>query len=430
MKIKIHYILNKVKLSALQIICGFLLVSLLVSSVSCEEYFEKAPGVDVTEDTIFSSYDRAKLYVLSLYTKIPDGYFYNWQDSEMARISGTMLASCSEQAESGWASAGSQKYNTGAISQYDEEKIMEAKWQTRWPYIYRSRWFIDNADKIKIASDEQRSELRAEARFIFAMNYFELMIRFGGLPWLSHKLDFKSDDFKKLPRMPLAQMVDSIDNMLVQTLNEPGLPAIRPDQEFGRVNRAAVLFLRARLLLFAARPLFNTGEPYLSMPNAADNNLICMGNSDPNRWQKAADAAKEVIDFCEYAGYQLVTDANPSLAYQKATRDAMDNRELIFVPARRGWNIKALFPTYESPNVNQAGVADGNSVLPTQNLVDRYLMNNGLAQDDPASGIRSSQSLCKPRSKVLCHHRPKRFQMEYTYGGTMEQPHRRKHDRR
>ncbi len=366
---------------------GIALVFLLFTTQSCDKFFEKAPGVDVTQDTIFSTYDRSKLYVLNLYSKVPDGYFYNWVDNEWSRISGTMLASCSEQAESGWASAGSQSYNTGAISQYDSEALMEAKWALRWPYIYRSRWFIDNADNIKTATTEQRSELKAEARCIMAMHYFEFMIRYGGLPWLSHKLDYKTNDFKNLPRLPLVQMVDSIDNLLVQTLNEPGLPNIRPEQDFGRVTRATVLFLRARLWLFAARPLFNASSPYMNMPDTKNNNLIFMGNYDPLRWQKAADAAKALIDFCEANGYQLLTDANPSLAYQKATRDALGNKELIFVPSRRGWGIKTLFPTFESPLVNQTGVSDGNSVLPTQNLVDRYLMKNGKAQDDPTSGF-------------------------------------------
>lgn len=365
---------------------GLLLTALLFTTVSCEKFFEKAPGVDVTQDTIFSTYDRAKLYVLSLYAKTPYGY-WNFNDDEGSRISGTMLAACSEQAESGWASAASHLYNTGAISQYTGEQIMEAKWSFRWPYIYNSRWFIDNADNIKTATDEQKSELKAEARSIEAMFYFELMIRYGGLPWLSHKLDYKTEEFKKVPRMPLAQMVDSIDNLLVQTLNEPGLPETRPEQDFGRVTKATVLFLRARLWLFAARPLFNASIPYMDMPDPANNNLIFMGNYDAGRWQKAADASKALIDFCESSGYQLLVDANPSLAYQKATRDAFSNKELIFVPSRRGFDIKSMFPNGETPLLTVMGVADGNDVLPTQNLVDRYLMKNGKAQDDPTSGF-------------------------------------------
>ncbi|MEI7421485.1 MAG: RagB/SusD family nutrient uptake outer membrane protein [Prolixibacteraceae bacterium] len=367
---------------------GFFLLSYLLTTGSCQSYFEKAPGVDVTQDTIFSTYDRAKLFVLGLYDKVPDGYFYSWADAETQRIMGTMLAACSEQAESGYGAAGSQSYNIGAVSSFDAEALQEAKWQTRWPFIYRACWFIDNADNIKTATPNQRSELKAEARFIKAMHYFEFMIRFGGLPWLTHKLDYATDDYKTIPRLPLAQMVDSIDNLLVKTLAETGLPASRPDQEFGRVTRATVLFLRARLWIFAARPLFNAAKPYMDMADPKTNNLICMGNYDVTRWQKAADAAKATIDFCEANGYQLYTDAtNPSLAYQKATRDALGNKELILVPSRRGWGIKTLFPTYESPFVTQAGVADGNNVLPTQNLVDRYLMKNGKAQDDPTSGF-------------------------------------------
>ena len=95
--------------------------------ISCDTFFEKAPGVDVTQDTIFSTVDRAELYLLSLYTKIPDGYFYSWADDEEARISGTMLSCCTDQAESGWSNAGSHQYNAGSISQYSAESVMEPK---------------------------------------------------------------------------------------------------------------------------------------------------------------------------------------------------------------------------------------------------------------------------------------------------------------
>ncbi len=363
---------------------------LALAAVSCKDYFEKAPGVDITEDTLFTSVDRATLFLLSLYNKVPDGYFYSWTDAETQRISGTMLAACTDQAESGWASAGSHQYNTGAITQYSGENLMETKWQIRWPYVYRSLWFIENVDRIKNGTDNQKSMLKAEARFLLAMNYFEFFIRYGGVPWLSKKLDYHTNDYALVPRMPLRQMVDSIDHLLVQTLAEPGLPLSRPEQEFGRVTKAAVLFLRARLWLFAARPLFNTETPYMNMANPEDNKLICMGNNDPARWQKAADAAAELIDFCEQTGVHelLVDPSNPSLAYQRATRDAVNNKELIFVPSRRGWSIKSLFPTFESPLVVSMGVADGNAVLPTQNLVDRYLLKTtGKAQNDPASGF-------------------------------------------
>lgn len=364
-----------------------------LSSVSCNDYFEKAPGVDVTQDTLFSSVDRATLYLLSLYDKVPDGYFYSWTDNETQRISGTMLSTCTDQAESGWSSAGSHQYNTGAITQYSGENLMETKWQIRWPYVYRSLWFIQNVDNIKSGTDNQKSMLKAEARFLLAMNYFEFFIRYGGMPWLSQKLDYHTNDYTTVPRLPLRQMVDSIDHLLVKTLAEPGLPVSRPDQEFGRVTKAAVLFLRARLWLFAARPLFNSATPYMPMSDAANNNLICMGDTDPTRWQKAADAAKALIDFCEQTGVHelLVDSANPSLAYQRATRDAVNNKELIFVPSRRGWGIKSLFPTFESPLVVSMGVADGNSVLPTQNLVDRYLVKTtGKPQNDPASGFNAA----------------------------------------
>ena len=44
-----------------------LYIILLVSASSCSDYLEKAPGVDVTEDTIFSSKLQLETFVAGTY---------------------------------------------------------------------------------------------------------------------------------------------------------------------------------------------------------------------------------------------------------------------------------------------------------------------------------------------------------------------------
>ena len=87
--------------------------------------------------------------------------------------------------------------------------------------------------------------------------------------------------------------------------------------------------LKARTLLYAASPIFNCAEPYLNMDDPSNNNLICYGNYDINRWKLAADAAKAVIDWAPSGGISLITDKGVDKNYKYLSVTA-DNAEVIF----------------------------------------------------------------------------------------------------
>jgi hypothetical protein len=69
------------------------------------------------------------------------------------------------------------------------------------------------------------------------------------------------------------------------------------DADYGRATKGAALALKARMLLYAASPLWNDSS------NPADTYLS--GKYDLNKWEKAAQAAQDVIAMGQY---QLHTD--------------------------------------------------------------------------------------------------------------------------
>lgn len=93
---------------------------------------------------------------------------------------------------------------------------------------------------------------------------------------------------------------------LNDAIAEVNLPAAFDASLKGRVNKATAYAIKSKILLFAASPQWNTATPFLSMPNPADNKLICLGNYDPRRWDSAAIAAKAAIDFVESNSYALI----------------------------------------------------------------------------------------------------------------------------
>ena len=194
--------------------------------------------------------------------------------------------------------------------------------------LFRSRsayLFIENVDKIPEPrpSQEYLNRLKAEARAIIGIKYFEMFKRYGGMPWMNKV--YSPNDKVDFTRLTVAQTVDSIAAVL--DLAAKDLPARFDGPDFARVNKVTVLATKARLYLYAASPLFNSAEPYV--PYGKIQN-ICYGNVDVNRWKKAADAAKAAIDLAESNGYKLVNTGNPEVDYTTAVKSfPPENTEII-----------------------------------------------------------------------------------------------------
>src|SRR5690606_30728396 len=126
-------------------------------------------------------------------------------------------------------------------------------------------------------------------RFLRAMFYFELVKRHGGVPLLGNKV-YQLDDDIELPRNSFEECVDFIvaecdaiqDSLRVNPFDLPN---------YGRPTKSAALALKSRILLYAASPLYN-GENI-----DAQNPLTGYTDFSAERWQRAEDAAKAVMDL-------------------------------------------------------------------------------------------------------------------------------------
>lgn len=104
--------------------------------------------------------------------------------------------------------------------------------------------------------------MAAEANFLLAYYHFELLRFYGPIP-INDKLaplDISPDQYSG--RMHY----DYVTNWIVKLLDEKVLPQgklenTRLDHEISRVTRPIALALKARVLLYAASPLWNGNSP-------------------------------------------------------------------------------------------------------------------------------------------------------------------------
>ena len=163
-----------------------------------------------------------------------------------------------------------------------------------------------------------------EAYFMRAMLLWEGVYRYGGMPIVREVI--APNDFSERKRNSFS---DCIDSILVDCDRATHyLPDYYTDNaKLGRATRIAALALKARVLLYAASPLFNTNKPYMSLPG--NEELIGYGNYDKERWKKAADAAKEAIDAAVNSGhYKIYNTGNPETDYEYVWTTP-DNEEII-----------------------------------------------------------------------------------------------------
>lgn len=139
----------------------------------------------------------------------------------------------------------------------------------------------------------------------------------------------------------------------------PDVPGSNVSNNNGRPDLGAIRALRSRALLLAASPLWNP-------------------SGDPAKWQRAADAAKLVIDMGRYR-------LNPD--YSRILTDPISHEYILAnIKAPRASNVAGFFRDYLiSPSTNGYLEKSG-SLNPTQNHVDLYETKDGLRITDPGSG--------------------------------------------
>jgi len=165
----------------------------------------------------------------------------------------------------------------------------------------RSLWIVnENIDKVPDMDATLKSQVKAETKGLVAYMYMYGLKAYGGIP-LVKKVYEPSEDLT-VPRASVEETV----NYIVQLCDEAvtTLPSNWPADQKGRLTKSAVLAIKAQTLMFAARPLFNSANPYLSL--GGNNKLISYGAYNQQRWKDAITASKAALTEANAAGYSII----------------------------------------------------------------------------------------------------------------------------
>ncbi|MBP7292699.1 MAG: RagB/SusD family nutrient uptake outer membrane protein [Bacteroides sp.] len=306
-----------------------------------DSFLEKAPGVAVTQDTIFGKADYARRFLWDTYSKLYYGLATNWN-----MIDGKMNTGMFEVLSDCWHSHNSwdglnRKYYSGSYKASDEDGADDSRFgytkENCWPAIRAAWLFIENVDRVPDMEDAEKKRLSAEAKVIIASRYFDLFRHLGGLPILE-----KSYGVSAAYELPRATVEETV-NFMVRLLDEASavLPwDIEADGESnwqGRFTKAAAMGLKCKILLFAASPLFNDSKPYCTEEpqDAVTKHQVWYGGYKPELWTQCLKACEDFFSELSARGhYALIQPSGSSTdAYRAAFNTAyfirQDNTELL-----------------------------------------------------------------------------------------------------
>lgn len=338
----------------------FTIILVVLVTVGCENMLDIKPTSFISDEAIFE--DKVLI------------------DKFVANIYGSMLCGfdrCTAGYKHGWSRsfAGNLDSATDDFACHSDSRIytelqkdaitaqscpfVEEIWVQQYVIIRKCNLIIERIVDVadNIVSKDDRLKIEAEARFLRSFCYFELARTFSKAP-LILKAQTMEDDWLVAP-----SSFENLVNFIVEEcdLYADKLPLAYTPEEEGHATRGAFLALKSRALLYLASPL-----------NSED---------DSQKWNEAANAAKEVMDLCVEGSatplYQLYTTGNEPY-YTMAFDKTSANKEMIF--ERRYTFPQAPHNIYMMWAMSSIS---WNTLYPTQNLVDAYETTNGKSIGDP-----------------------------------------------
>lgn len=246
------------------------------------------------------------------------------------------------------------------------------EWGT-WDYGYirDMNLFIQKCTAADKLEEGVRNRFLAEARFLRAAYYFELVKRMGGVPLVlePEQYDFNGNpSYLQHPRAKEAEVYDFVISE-AEAIKET-LPATV--NEKSRATKAAALAMQARAAVYAgsiARYGVNTPQVALS-----GDEVGIPADKAAAYYTQALKSAQDIIDG--QAGAYALYNKKPDLSENFAGlfTDKSNNSEVIFVEDYKLQSGKTQSYTLRNQPRSTAEEQEGGRLNPSLNLVEQFEM--------------------------------------------------------
>ncbi|HUH18232.1 RagB/SusD family nutrient uptake outer membrane protein [Albibacterium sp.] len=333
-------------------ICILLMLSLNWACKKDSEFLDRKPKQVLTEEQVFGDEKQVLSLLADLYNRYVDfATPENW--SSMSDFNEAFWSEAGRYGDfqnSGWG------YGNWAIWDYG--------------YIRELNLFIDKAAKNTTLDAELMKRMQAEARFIRASYYFELVKRMGGVPLILEPLtyDFSGDaTYLQNPR----EKESAIYDFIIKEAEEikPLLP--KDVNTKSRATAAAALAMQSRAALYAASiAKYGYKTPQVSLSGGEVGIDAALSNE---YYAIALKSAQEIISGSvgSYALYLKKPD-NLSENFASLFYDKNGNNESIFIEDYKLQSGKVHGFTISNQPRYGAEEEEGGRINPSLNLAQSF----------------------------------------------------------
>ncbi len=378
----------------------FTLAIAVLALVSCESYLDQREASDaIDEAEVFGSYYNMRRYLEVGYTKL-----FNCDATEMMGTgkNHTHLSHFSDEASTNrdriapfksgnWANFFDASYDDLGNSNGSGWVEFTGPYIMGWQGIRIANRTIKEINTPEDITEEQKDQLLGQAYFIRAMCYFQILERWGGMPYFTEPLDINDylgktrDSFQETA----ANIVKDCD------LAFEHLPLEWDADNTGRPVKSVALALKSRILLYAASETYNPDNDLTKWEDAAkaaDAYIKFVENVDPYHELKDASdainakvssiddedyAASEPASISEYRNIFLYNTRSPEVLFSVY-------RENVRASGGTTWKRYTTNLAYYVGKIYLNSVTYTTGIVPNQNFVELYETKNGLApEDDP-----------------------------------------------
>lgn len=223
--------------------------------------------------------------------------------------------------------------------------------------IRQANVFLANIDKVPDMTDQEKSEWKAQVKFLKAYYNFLLVQRYGPIVIVDDLVSADATtDQLFLPRSKVEDCFTYIIKLMDEAI--PDLRERTTQVNLGQVDQVAAKAIKARVMLFRASPFYNGNMEYFGDFLDHDGNPFFPMTYDKQKWKDAVDAINVALEACSANGVALYTyekepytfDRTDYAANPEKMKKLYDLRFVITEP----WN-KELIWGYSNINVYGQG---------------------------------------------------------------------------
>jgi hypothetical protein len=379
----------------------FLILIALAIGGCKKNFLDVVPDNIATIDNAFSSKVQAEKYLFTCYSYLPyeEDPTYNpgitasdetWIEDNEIHIRSTNVAQLSR---------GGQNTSDPICNYWDgtRDGALNSNHNGMFIAIRDCNVFLENLKDLSKVPDldlDTRNRWISEVTFLKAYYHYILFRAYGPIPVVDKNLPISASLAETQIKR---QSVDSVVNYIARLLDTAtvNLPPFIGSvaSELGRVTKPIALGLKAKLLVYAASPLYNGNTDFASLKNA-DGTALFNSAFSAAKWQRAADACKAAIDASTAQGIHLYTfeaqtgsSLSDTTITQMSIRNAMSepwNSELVWGLTHSSMNYNSFFQAiggaaYDRTYVQNGGITYGNALMgPTLKMAKMFYTSNGV----------------------------------------------------